>query len=80
MILKAIIKDIRLAYFKIKFRKRNKDNYMVPLTCFPINNVKVGQSTYGPLNIIWYAPLDAKVKIGNYCSIASEVKFLVGGA
>lgn len=43
-----------------------------------INNIKVGKMTYGKLNIINTSPDNPELKIGNYCSIAEDVVFLLG--
>ncbi|MGM9958228.1 MAG: CatB-related O-acetyltransferase [Erysipelotrichaceae bacterium] len=77
--IKSIAKQIRLMLFKIKFRNQNKHNHVIPQSVFHLNNVTIGKDTYGPLNVLWLAPSSAKIKIGNYCSIGPEVKFLVGG-
>ena len=45
---------------------------------FVMDNVTVGKYTYGPINIQHYYP-PAKLTIGNYCSIANKVEFLLGG-
>lgn len=77
--IKSIAKCIRLVIFKIRFRDRNKHNHVIPQSVFPLSNVTIGKETYGPLNVLWFAPSSAKIKIGNYCSIGPEVKFMVGG-
>lgn len=42
------------------------------------DNVKVGDYTYGPLNIEHYYP-NTTLSIGKYCSIAKKVTFMLGG-
>jgi acetyltransferase-like isoleucine patch superfamily enzyme len=39
----------------------------------------VGKATYGPVEVL-YDSGTGRLKIGNYCSIAKNVKFLLGGA
>lgn len=39
----------------------------------------VGKHTYGKVNIVRNRGSDAKVEIGKYCSIASNVIFITGG-
>lgn len=46
---------------------------------FPIDKVKVGRYTYGPLNVVSYGSDDESLEIGSFCSIASGVKFILGG-
>jgi acetyltransferase-like isoleucine patch superfamily enzyme len=38
----------------------------------------VGKATYGPIEVL-YDSGTARLSIGNYCSIASNVKFFLGG-
>lgn len=77
--IKGIARYIRQKIFERKFYARNKHNSVRVESHFPIANVSVGEMTYGPLNIVWMAPKNAKVRIGNYCSIGPKVTFLVGG-
>ena len=74
-----VIRMLRLSWFKGVWRRSNSHNRTTAERVFPRENVSVGKNTYGPLNIIWMAPRDAKVSIGNYCSIGPKVTFLVGG-
>ena len=39
----------------------------------------VGKKTYGELNVTDFSPADTKLLIGSYCSIAPNVRFLLGG-
>ena len=62
--------------FKKAWRKANAHNGTYPKGKFPMEQVTVGKKTYGCLDI----QLDNgsnKLQIGNYCSIAAEVRFLV---
>lgn len=65
--------------FLKKWRKNNKDNYIVPKNTFPINLVEVGKYSYGPLNIRTWGASNEKLKIGNFVSIAEDVLFILGG-
>lgn len=78
MLLKKVAKEILLFKNNKKWRKNNVHNATVINSLFPFDSVEVGKYTYGKLNMIWMAE-KANVKIGNYCSIGPEVKFLVGG-
>ena len=44
-----------------------------------LSKVVVGKKTYGGINIIDWSPVDTKLYIGSYCSIAPGVQFLLGG-
>lgn len=75
-----ILNYIKLAIHKCKWRMNNRHNQTIAVSIFPCKNVNVGKNTYGPLELIWFPnAMDAKVKIGCYCSIGLSVKFLVGG-
>lgn len=76
--MKNILKKIRLYYKKLKWRHMNKHNDTHIYNNFPLDNVIVGKYTYGELRMFFYSQ-NAKVKIGNYCSIAANTEFLVGG-
>lgn len=68
----------KLTLFNRKWRSKNKSNYTVAKSIFPIDDVKVGNYTYGKLNIIAHNS-DAKLFIGNFCSIAENVEFILCG-
>ena len=69
---------LALKKHKREWRRRNPNNFTSAETMFIIDNVSVGDYTYGSLNIEhYYKP--AKLKIGKYCSIAKNVTFLLGG-
>lgn len=74
-----LLKSIKLLIVNFRFRIRNRHNRVYAVSNFPIDNVSVGRESYGPLHIIWMAPLSAHLSIGNYCSIGPEVVFLMGG-
>lgn len=75
---------LKCLHLKYKWRMKNHHNF----TCignskydpiFPINKVKVGNYTYGSLLVYSYGSNDEYLSIGNYCSIAENVKFILGG-
>ena len=68
-----------LAIFKAKWRKKNKHNLTNAGRVFPINSVKVGHHSYGTLNVVSYEAPGEELDIGNYCSIAGNVFFLLSG-
>lgn len=65
--------------FLKQYRLKNSHNFTTPVNIFNLDNVIVGKASYGPLQILDYGNIDAKVKIGNFCSIASGTIFLSGG-
>jgi len=78
-IVRKFINFINLIFFKIKWRKLNSHNYTFAKNIFPIEKVSVGKKTYGALHINTYGNPNEKLIIGSYCSIAGDVKFLLGG-
>ena len=62
-----------------KWRKQNEHNSTTVSEWCPISKVKVGKHTYGHLNVHWYGTESERLDIGNYCSIAGEVHFILGG-
>lgn len=75
----SITEKIRVKIQNKKWRKINKHNYTEICNRFDFSLVNVGNYTYGDLNIIHFGPKSSKLYIGNFCSIAAEVKFVLGG-
>ncbi len=65
--------------FRIKFRLLNKHNYVIPENVFPIEKVKIGKYSYGPLTVYAWGTESEELRIGNFVSIATGVKFILGG-
>lgn len=65
--------------FSIEWRKRNSHNFTTPTTHFKMDAVQVGKGTYGNLYVVSRDYQNVKLFIGNYCSIAGGVKFLLSG-
>lgn len=73
----GIKKKIKTIFFKRKWRKINSHNLTIANSLFNSNQVKVGKKTYGELNISLGTNPKRSVKIGSFCSIAPEVKFII---
>lgn len=69
---------ILLLIVNFRWKKNNQKNNIKLKSVIPLEMLDVGKATYGNLNIKVYDK-KAKIKIGNYCSIADNVVFLVGG-
>lgn len=74
----------RLCKMKRRWEDINEDNHTmvgnhISDGVFPIDKIKVGKGTYGPLCVRSYDVEGDGLLIGNYCSIASGVKFILGG-
>jgi virginiamycin A acetyltransferase len=79
-IFNKIFKGISFYVFYWKYRRENAHNHTVPLSVFNIEDVIIGKHTYGNLNIKTYSKCAGeKLIIGNYVSIADDVKFILGG-
>ncbi len=61
---------------RIEWRKLNPHNATTAAGSFDFHCVKVGNGTYGDLNVLTYNQ-DSNLLIGHYCSIASEVMFIL---
>lgn len=76
---KFIGSQIGLKEFQREWRERNSHNYTKAGRIFPIEKVKVGNYSYGTLNVVSYDNMDENLLIGSYCSIAGESVFLLSG-
>lgn len=72
-----IVRYIKMQLFKIKWKIKNKNKFTYATSFFDIENVKVGKYTYGGISVSNDVK-DAKLVIGNFCSIAENVHFMLG--
>ena len=80
LIIRDIIEPLRVTAFVLKWRKKNAHNRTIPGNRFKINKVTVGNYSYGKLNVFDYNDRHAgNLVIGDFCSIAKSVKFLLSG-
>jgi len=75
----SLIRKIELANLKVEWAKRNLNNCTTPVKYFPIDLVTIGDHSYGPIDIYTYFTKGEGLQIGKYCSIAKDVKFILGG-
>lgn len=78
-VLRKLKSVIKLEIYKKKWRKKNNHNNTMMQNSFPICKVSVGKYSYGSLNVIHFGNPNEELIVGNYCSIADGVKFLLGG-
>ena len=79
-ILKNILKkELDLKNNSKEWRKINSHNDTYCKEKFPFEIVSVGKKTYGPINVRYWGSKNEKLEIGNYVSIAENVKFVLGG-
>lgn len=72
----GIKNKIKLLLCKARWAKVHPGNQLVPGNVFPDDLVEVGIESYGVLNIDWNG-VQSKISIGNYCSIAPNVWFVI---
>lgn len=68
--------NLRLIYSQTKWKRKNKHNKTYIVNNFKQDNISVGNGTYGGLKVLDLAG-ERKLSIGNYCSIADEVCFVL---
>lgn len=77
--IQSLLYRYRLNKLRQNWRRKNYHNETNLINDVPIDSVKVGKKTYGPIECLWLTKHDVKIYIGNYVSIGPKVKFLVGG-
>ena len=75
----TILSHFKLIYFRKKWRKQNAHNFTNAKVSFDSKKVHVGNGTYGELDVRHFGSEEEKLVIGNYCSIAPDVIFVLGG-
>jgi len=76
---KIIDREVGKQRFKSAWRRKNAHNFTIALNTFPIENVEVGNYTYGGLNVKTYGGANEILKIGHFVSIGIDSKFILGG-
>lgn len=74
--LNDIYKQFNLIKFRRRWRRKNSHNMTSVKSIFNDKLVSVGNGSYGELNVISFTDV-SKLKIGNYCSIAQNVSFVL---
>lgn len=77
--LRVIARAIKQDLFSKRWRKLNSHNQTIAVNRFDMQKVKVGNMSYGPLEVFGWGAINESLTIGNYVSIASDVRFLLGG-
>lgn len=72
-----IIDRLKLISTKARWRMKNMHNGTFIANDTDIRAITVGKKTYGYFSVLLYSE-NVKLKIGNYCSIASGVMFILG--
>jgi acetyltransferase-like isoleucine patch superfamily enzyme len=83
LLLKSIISPFASKYLQDRknahWRKANKHNLTTINYNSPSDLIKVGKGTYGHINAHWYGSDKEQLIIGSFCSVASNVNFILGG-
>ena len=75
-----LIRLIKLVSLRRKWRSINSHNSTTIDNLFDINRVVIGRYTYGKIHVSMFNQnKDVLLRIGDFCSIASNVHFLCGG-
>lgn len=67
---------------KREYKRQNAHNQTWLVAARDISCIRVGNMTWGGIHVLDYLPPDSRecqIRIGSYCSIAGEVKFMRGG-
>ena len=71
-----IKREMQLNRFKKRWRKTNQKNYTIPINLFPIQCVRVGDFSYGDLNVVTFS-VHHILTVGRFVSIAGNTTFLL---
>jgi len=74
-----ILRLIELVNLKADWALKYPNNKTYPVHYFPIDLVDIGDYSYGPIDVYTYGAEGEGLKIGKFCSIAKDVKFVLGG-
>ncbi len=72
-------RTLKLYYLRASWRIMNPHNQTIANTVFDPTRVTIGRGTYGHLNVHTYGNPEERLTIGNYCSIAGGVHFILSG-
>lgn len=79
MIFNKVKNILNLYILKKRWRKRNLHNQINIKRICNIENIEVGNMSYGPLEVYDWNAEGEGLRIGSYVSIANDVKFILGG-
>lgn len=75
----SLINNLKYYLFKRRYRSINRHNFTKIMNYCDLSKVIIGNKTYGEIHVTDFSPADTKLYIGSYCSIAPNVRFLLGG-
>ncbi|MGV5001027.1 CatB-related O-acetyltransferase [Shewanella xiamenensis] len=74
-----IVNLLKLFFSKLYWRRINSHNKTTMGRVCDMGIIRVGIESYGTLNVYTWGAPNESLDIGHYVSIASEVKFILGG-
>ena len=74
-----IVMMYKMFRLKKKWKKKNKDNFTYPKNYCDIDLIDIGKYTYGAIDAESYGTPGSHLTIGNFCSIAKNVRFILDG-
>lgn len=74
-----VSRKISFPLIKAQWRLRNRHNGTSMVRYFDAAKVSVGRFTYGGLDVSFFGAKNERLSIGDFCSIASGVRFICGG-
>lgn len=80
--LKRVLSRLALWKRKREFKRNNTHNQAWLVMARDISCITIGNMTWGGIHILDYLPpasRECQIRIGSYCSIAGDVKFMRGG-
>jgi len=75
----VVLSYLRFRKFRRIYRKMNSHNNTIIMNYCDLSKILIGKKTYGEIHVTDWSPIDTKLFIGSYCSIAPGVQFLLGG-
>lgn len=78
-LLRNVKQQVKLIRLQKEWRDKNTHNFTTISRYVNLDKISCGVGSYGPLEVMEFGKSDNRLIIGNYCSIAEGVKFLLGG-
>ena len=71
---------VKYRQFKKTYKKKNANNNTWAVNLFDLNTIEVGDYSWGGIEILNYDPSHkSNIKIGAFCSIAANTKYMIEG-
>lgn len=78
MLIDKIKNKIKWNKYLKTWKEKYSDSLIKPVSYYNMDRIEIGKKSYGDLFIVDETPSNVRIKIGNYCSIAPKVVFLLG--